>query len=399
MVLAIFVFTNLFILLSGKTYLYNGILKTYLVGKTGPGIYDLDVFPTNTIEKSNERFSWRVFAAQPSLSQENENFHQMMKTKAFLVIKDDNIVYEKYWENHSIETVSNSFSMAKTIVSLLLGIALEEGKIKSIDEKVSNYLPSFHRNSRNEISIRHLLTMSGGFDWEESGINPLSETAEAYYGTNLKRLVTTQRVVENPGKVFHYQSGNTQLLSMIIEKATGMTISKYAESKLWKKIGAESNAYWSLDDEGGDEKAFCCFYATARDFAKLGRLVLNKGIWKGEQVVSEKYITEMSSPAMELITEDGLTNLVYGYQIWIYNQNNNPVLYFRGLLGQYIFILPNENTIIVRLGEKIEPNFKPHRFVIFPEKINKYDHLVGHSTDILKYLEMKDEILKEITVK
>jgi CubicO group peptidase (beta-lactamase class C family) len=285
--------------------------------------------------------------------------------------------------------------MAKTIVSLLVGVALEEKKIKSLDEKVSNYLPSFNLNSRNEITIRHLLTMSAGFDWEESGKNPLSETAEAYYGTNLKRLVTTQGVDRKPGEVFHYQSGNTQLLSMIVEKATGMTISKYAEIKLWKKIGAENEAQWSLDREGGDEKAFCCFYATARDFALLGRLVLNKGNWNGDQIVSKKYIEEMSSPNEKLITEDGLKNLVYGYQFWIYKNNKNRVVYFRGLLGQYILVIPSENTIVVRLGEKIEKNFKPHRIPLFTEKTNKFDELVGHSMDIIKYLEMKNEIVNQ----
>lgn len=379
-------------MLSGKLYLYNGIAKTYLLGKTGPGIYDLHLFPVHTIETQKGDFYWKIPTNKRTLSKKSMHYHDSMQTRAFLVIKDDTILYEYYWDQHDENRVSNSFSMAKTIVSLLLGVALDEGKIESLEEPVAKYIDRFKYNARAELTIKQVLTMSAGFDWEESGINPLSETAEAYYGSNLERLVTTQQIIEPPGKVFHYQSGNTQLLAMIIEKATGMTISEYAEEKIWKKIGSENEAFWSLDKENGDEKAYCCFYATARDFARLGRLLLKKGNWEGVQVVSAEYIEEMFKVQSELSTKDGIENAVYSYQFWIYNTRNNPMYYFRGLLGQYIMILPSENTVVVRLGEKTEKNFKLHRLALFPDKKNNFDFLVGHSLDILKYLEMKSEI-------
>ncbi len=379
-------------MLSGKLYLYNGIAKTYLLGKTGPGIYDLHLFPVHTIETQKGDFYWKLAANTRTLSKKSMHYHDSMQTRAFLVIKDDTILYEHYWDQHDENRVSNSFSMAKTIVSLLLGVALDEGKIESLEEPVAKYIDRFKYNARAELTIKQVLTMSAGFDWEESGINPLSETAEAYYGSNLERLVTTQQIIEPPGKVFHYQSGNTQLLAMIIEKATGVTISEYAEEKIWKKIGSENEAFWSLDKENGDEKAYCCFYATARDFARLGRLLLKKGNWEGVQVVSAEYIEEMFKVQSELRTKDEIENAVYSYQFWIYNNFNNPMYYFRGLLGQYIMILPSENTVVVRLGEKTEKNFKLHRVALFPDKKNNFDFLVGHSLDILKYLEMKSEI-------
>ena len=379
-------------MLSGKLYLYNGIAKTYLLGKTGPGIYDLHLFPVHTIETQKGDFYWKLAANTRTLSKKSMNYHDSMQTRAFLVIKDDTILYEHYWGQHDENRVSNSFSMAKTIVSLLLGVALDEGKIESLEEPVAKYIDRFKYNARAELTIKQVLTMSAGFDWEESGINPLSETAEAYYGSNLERLVTTQQIIEPPGKVFHYQSGNTQLLAMIIEKATGVTISEYAEEKIWKKIGSENEAFWSLDKENGDEKAYCCFYATARDFARLGRLLLKKGNWEGVQVVSAEYIEEMFKVQSELRTKDEIENAVYSYQFWIYNNFNKPMYYFRGLLGQYIMILPSENTVVVRLGEKTEKNFKLHRVALFPDKKNNFDFLVGHSLDILKYLEMKSEI-------
>ena len=379
-------------MLSGKLYLYNGIAKTYLLGKTGPGIYDLHLFPVHTIETQKGDFYWKLAANTRTLSKKSMHYHDSMQTRAFLVIKDDTILYEHYWDQHNENRVSNSFSMAKTIVSLLLGVALDEGKIESLEEPVAKYIDRFKYNARAELTIKQVLTMSAGFDWEESGINPLSETAEAYYGSNLERLVTTQQIIEPPGKVFHYQSGNTQLLAMIIEKATGVTISEYAEEKIWKKIGSENQAFWSLDKENGDEKAYCCFYATARDFARLGRLLLKKGNWEGVQVVSAEYIEEMFKVQSELRTKDEIENAVYSYQFWIYNNFNKPMYYFRGLLGQYIMILPSENTVVVRLGEKTEKNFKLHRVALFPDKKNNFDFLVGHSLDILKYLEMKSEI-------
>ncbi|MBM3454000.1 MAG: serine hydrolase [Bacteroidetes bacterium] len=388
---------NLFILLSGRTYLYNVIAKTYLIGKTGPGIYDYSLFPNAIVEKSNQPFEWFIHPKASSIQLPDEKIAYLedMKTRAFLVIRKDSVLYEHYWGGHSKETTSNSFSMAKTIVSLLVGIAIDEGKIKSIDEPVYHYISAFKENGRDVVTIRHLLTMSAGFDWDESGTNPLSETAEGYYGSDLESLVTRRRVIEKPGKVFHYQSLNTQVLSMVLEKATGNTIADYAAEKLWKPLGAEKEATWSMDRENGDEKAYCCFYATARDFALLGRLLLNRGEWNGKRIISADYIDKMTTADTSLLTVDGISNLVYGLHMWTYYNNGNPVHYFRGLLGQYIMVIPKENTIIIRLGERTDKNFKLHRLPILPKEINSFDYLVGHSVDILEYLKIKEIVLNQ----
>ncbi|MBM3418169.1 MAG: serine hydrolase [Bacteroidetes bacterium] len=388
---------NLFILLSGRTYLYNGIAKTYLVGKTGPGIYDNDIFPNATVAKSNQPFKWFIHPKSSSIQLPDEKlaYLEAMKTRAFLVIRKDSILYEHYWGGHSKESTSNSFSMAKTIVSLLVGIAVDEGKIKSIDEPVHRYIAAFKENGRDVVTIRHLLTMSAGFDWDESGTNPLSETAEAYYGSDLESLVTRRRVTEKPGTVFHYQSVNTQLLSMVLEKATGITIADYAAEKLWKPLGSEYEATWSMDRENGDEKAYCCFYATARDFALLGRLMLNEGEWNGKRIVSADYIAHMTRANTSLITKEGIPNYVYGLHLWTYYNNGNPIHYFMGFLGQYILFIPKEQTLIIRLGERQDKRFKLQRLPFLSEKINSFDYLVGHSVDILEYVQIKDIILNQ----
>ena len=141
---------------------------------------------------------------------------------------------------------------------MLIGIATEEGLIRSIDESVGNYIPEFKDSELSEITIRHLLLMASGLDWTESGKNPLSNNAESYYGTDLYGLVTRQRKIAKPGKTFIYQSGNSQLLGFIIEKASGKALSEYCSEKLWSQMNMESDAYWSLDKENGAEKAYCC---------------------------------------------------------------------------------------------------------------------------------------------
>ena len=162
---------------------------------------------------------------------------ESLGTKAFLVFKGDTLLYEEYWGDHTDETVSNSFSMSKTLVAILIGIAIEEGKIEGLDVSASLYLPEFRNDERKKITIRHLLTMSSGLDWSESGKNPLSDNAESYYGWGLRELVTNQKLIDEPGKTFKYQSGNTELLGYIVEKATGKDLTKYAEDKIWSKIG------------------------------------------------------------------------------------------------------------------------------------------------------------------
>ena len=388
-ILSIIVAVNLFILLSGRYYLYSGIAKTYLIGKMGPGIYDLDVFPVNKIPKSTKEKKLKVNLSKSSITDKEEKYLNEIDTRAFLVFQNDILIHEQYWGDHSIDEVSNSFSASKTVIGLLIGIAIGEGKIPSIDEPVSTYIPEFKTNGRARLTLRHLLTMSAGFDWQESGKNPLSEAAEGYYGTDLYGLVTRLRIIETPGKKFHYQSGNSQILGFIIEKATGETLTNYMHKKIWEPIGASRDAYWSLDKEDGDEKAFCCLYATARDFARLGLLVLHEGRVNGIQVVPKDFIAQMvETPKMA--TDDKVINMRYGWHIWIYKNQGKPVHYFRGLKGQYIIVLPHLNRVIVRLGEKRGPHYKlPDHSDLKTQNAEK----LGHTIDLFEYLNIADRIV------
>ena len=396
-IITLVVLVNVFILLTGRYYLYSGIAKTYLRGKTGPSIYDFELFPVSKIQKSSEPYNF-IFQKDLSvkLSKSDLEYHEKMDTKAFLIFQGDTLIYEKYWDEHHQKTVSNSFSAAKSVIGMLVGIAIEEGKINSVDDLAGDYIPEFTKNGREQITIRHLLTMSAGFDWVESGKNPLSEAAEGYYGTDLYGLVTRLRVIEKPGIKFNYQSGNTQILGFIIEKATGKSINEYAAEKLWIPLGARNDAFWSLDKEGGDEKAFCCMYATARDYALLGQLILNKGFYNGAQIVPEWYMKKMLDPPY-MTTKEKVPNMRYGWHTWVYKNRGNPVYYCRGLMGQYMIAIPNKNRVIVRLGTKRDSHYKIPENKLNDDKFRDLNNeKIGHTIDLYRYLEMSDKIISQI---
>jgi CubicO group peptidase (beta-lactamase class C family) len=287
-----------------------------------------------------------------SLSNTHKQFKEF-KTIAFLVIKDQKIQFEKYWEDFSPDTRSGSCTMAASIVSLLIGIALDEGNISSIDQPVGEYLHEFSEGDKAKITIRHLLEMSSGLSWIEDYTSFFSMPSKAYYGNDLPALVLDQTVVREPGVFFEYQSGNTQLLAMILERAIHQKVSPFASEKLWKPLGAGADALWSLDQPNGIEKAFCCFYAGARDFARFGQLILNRGKWNGKQVVSSAYLEQALAPSDHLADVDGKNAGFYGWHWWITDYQGHKVYYMKGMTGQYVIAIPDLNTVIVRLGEEV----------------------------------------------
>jgi CubicO group peptidase (beta-lactamase class C family) len=345
--LLIFVLAG-FLTLPSNRYLFNALI--YLK----PNIDDYEIF-SNRIIKSGECQPWNI-AINYNKKPIPERFRKIssyLKTIAFIVIKDTSIIHETYYKGYNDTSYSNSFSIAKSIISLLIGCAIDEGLIKNPDEPVGDFLPEFKSATNNKLTIKYLLTMSSGLNWNESYNSLFSVTTKSYYGNDLKALVHELRVVNEPGKQFKYLSGNTLVLATILEKATGKKISNYASEKLWIPMGACSNALWSIDKKGGEEKAYCCFNTTARDFARIGQLILNKGMWKGKRIVSAKFINESISPASWLIDERGKKKLdYYGYHWWLMSFRGQKVIYARGILGQYILILPDKNMVIVRLGEK-----------------------------------------------
>lgn len=276
-----------------------------------------------------------------------DEFLENNKTVAFLIIKNDTIQYEKYFKGYEKESIVPSFSMAKSVTSILIGCAIDEGLIQSVDESITKYIPELSKNGFDKVTIKHLLQMTSGIDFNESYVNPFGDAASFYYGRNLRKQIKKMKLKFEPGTNFDYVSGNTQLLGLVLERSLkGKTVTAYLQEKIWTPLEMEYDASWSIDkNKNGMEKTFCCLNARARDFAKIGRLYKNKGLWNGKQIVSKKWVEEST----KLDTSEGSASF-YQYQWWLPTPNHDFMA--EGILGQFVYVNPSKDLIIVRLGKK-----------------------------------------------
>ncbi|MDR1937721.1 MAG: beta-lactamase family protein [Tannerellaceae bacterium] len=337
-----------FLMLPSNYYLRQVVLHLF------PKIDQYPIFENRTVEAGSP-VPWEKAEGYntQSIPQDYLPLFEKYGTVAFVVVKDGKLLFESYWEDYSPQSLSNSFSMAKSIVSLAVGCAIDDGLIKDIDQPVSDFFPEFGEYNGKALTLRHLLTMSAGVDFTEAYSSPFSPTTKLYYGDNLHAITFGMKQIETPGVNFVYQSGVTQLLGFIVEKATGEHLSRYVSRKLWTPMHAEENALWSLDKAGGMEKAYCCFNTNARDFARFGQLVLNRGRWDGEPLISEAYLREAITPDTTLTDiQHKEVNRQYGFQFWHLTFDGLSIPYLRGLQGQYVFVVPEKNAVIVRLGHK-----------------------------------------------
>lgn len=388
-ILVLLLIANLAILLSGRIYIYKGIASTYLRGAPRPTIYDHHIFNNRVVDKGLP-FAWQEKSTSelPVLEKNEKVFLESLNPASFMVLWGDTIIYESYWEPHHKNSTGNSFSMSKSVVALLIGVAIEEGLIASLDEPVANFLPEF-KGEKSNITIRHILTMSSGLSWSENYSHPFCDVAELYFDTDARDLSLNRRTIEEqPGKIWRYKSGDTQVLMYILEAATNKHVSQYASEKIWQKIGAESDATWSLvDGDDSEEKAYCCFYATTRDFARLGRLINQNGKWNGNQIIDSSYISAFKSLA-PLVRANGKANLAYGYQYWIYTGLPYKVSYFRGMSGQYIISIPSQDLVIVRTGTGTLNNWQNN------EEVSN-DALEEHREELPEYISIGLDLLNK----
>lgn len=337
-----------FLMLPSNYYLRRAL--THLLPK-------IDQYPIfeNRVVKAGDPHPWKEAATynKQSIPEKYLPVFEELGTVAFVVVKDSTLLFEQYWEDYSPESLSNSFSMAKSIVSLAIGCAIDDGFIKNTDQPVSDFYPEFAGYNGKVLTLRHLLTMSAGVDFQEAYSSPFSPTTQLYYGNDLEKIAFGMKEIEEPGVNFVYQSGVTQLLAFIVQKATGENISSYVSRKLWTPMQAEEDALWSLDRKDGMEKAYCCFNSNARDFARFGQLLLNEGSWNGKQLISHSYLKEAITADSNLVFADyNEPNNCYGYQFWHLTYRGMPVYYLRGILGQYVMAIPDKKAVVVRLGHK-----------------------------------------------
>ncbi|MFN8335175.1 MAG: serine hydrolase [Cyclobacteriaceae bacterium] len=341
-------------------FLFVFVLSSCQVGRfvvrNFANITDYRIFPSRKLHNDSIKFTFHQASQSRSpktistKEQQQVSFEKYLednKTVAFLIIRNDSILYEKYFDKYTEESIVASFSMAKSVTSILIGCALDEGLIKSVDEPVTNYVPELKKNGFEKVTLKHLLQMTSGLDFNESYVNPFGDAATYYYGRNLRKSISKMKLKQEPGKSFEYVSGNPQLLGLVLERALkNKTVTEYLQEKLWQPLGMEYDASWSLDKKkNGLEKTFCCINARARDFAKIGRLYLNKGNWNGKQIVSQTWVEESTHPEL---TEGGVA--FYRYQWWL--PNNKGDYMAEGILGQFVYVNPSKNMIIVRLGKK-----------------------------------------------
>jgi CubicO group peptidase (beta-lactamase class C family) len=276
-----------------------------------------------------------------------EDFLISKHTKAFIIIRNDSIVYEKYIGGYDHTTIFPGFSITKSFLSALVGIAVEEGYIKSIHQPVTDFLPELKDKKFQKVTIEDLLNMRSGLRFVEGYSNPFGGMAKFYYGRNLRRYTLKLRVESEPGKVYKYQSANSQILTLVLEKATGKRISEYLEEKIWKPIGMESIGTWNVDSKKFREnKGFCCINARSIDFAKFGQLYLNRGNLNDRQIIPENWVRESL-----LIRNDSRDSQGFPYTYsWRVLENGD--FFAKGILGEFIYICPVKKIVIVRIGDK-----------------------------------------------
>jgi CubicO group peptidase (beta-lactamase class C family) len=271
-------------------------------------------------------------------------------TSAFLVVHDDRLVWERYFGDSTRESLQTSFSAAKSFVSTLVGIAIDEGLIGSVDDRLTEYLPELAaRDPRfREITLRDLLTMSSGIRYEEGGFPPFGDDTYTYYGVNLRDVALNRVRIEGPpGIAWEYNNYHPLLLGLVLERATGASVSDFMATRLWQPLGAEADATWNLDSErSGFEKMESGLNARAVDYARFGLLFLHNGERNGRRIVSEEWVRAATGADP---TTDPASYHGYRYFWWM-DVERPGRFYAMGKYGQYIYVAPDADAVVVRFG-------------------------------------------------
>ena len=353
------------------TYILRGAKVTYLNGYKTAYIDDYTEFENRLIKTGENHQPWPKHSQYNKVVETDKlkEVNKDLETAAFLIIKNDSIWYENYYNGYGESSKTNSFSMAKSIVAALLGKAIKDGSVEDLEQPVADFIPNFDTS----LKVGDLASMASGLNWDENYYNPFSLTARAYFDEDIRTVITNLEVTETPGEKFKYLSGNTQVLGMVLEKATGRTLSEYLSESLWRPLGMSSDALWQLDSkESGMEKAYCCIASNARDFAKIGRLYKDLGYWNGQQLIDTSYIALSTNPRFKDSPQ-------YGYGFWLSHHLNKKIFYMRGVLGQYVIVIPHDNLIIVRLGRDLirkdkDDKHAPDFFIYIEEAYKMLDH-------------------------
>lgn len=356
------------IYLSGYGYIFKAIGINLKKGPITPSIDDEEKFPSHPVPNLHSK-SWEKDEKYNTTILSENVLKNLEKTRAssLLIIHDSKLVHEQYWKDHNSSSLMNSFSIAKGILSILVGCAIDDGYLQSEDQLISSIFPQY-KNSRygQFLTIRHLMTMQAGLDWEEEYRHPFAPNSKQYFVDDLAEQAFKIDVKEMPGEKYEYQSVAPQLLGLALRKAIGKQLSTYLSEKLWKPLNMEFPAKWSTDEKGM-EKTFCCIHATPRDFAKIGQLILQNGNWEGKQLISKEYCEKLLTPTK--------ANDAFCFTIWADDESEIKHRFFYGFLGQFIIMIPEKKMVIVKTGFynrlEVDEKLRPLQVKLLVDELSK----------------------------
>ena len=344
-VVIVFGLLILVLYITDTDYLIKAVRTIYLQGYTTAYLEDYKKFD-NAVVANGTPQPWPNHKNY-NIVKETKALDSINKTNgtiAYVIIKNDSIWFENYYDGFNEDSQTNSFSMAKSYVSGLMGKAIEQGYIKSLDQPVSDFLPTFNEGIAAKMTVGDLSSMASGTSWDEKYYSPFSIVTRAYFDDDLEKVMLGLKVVDQPGQAFKYSSGDTQLLAMVIEKATGKKMYDYLSDTFWKPLNSENQTLWQVDSEDHDlVKAYCCIASNAKDFARYGKLFKDHGKWNGKQILDSAFVAKSITPRFPESPQ-------YGYGWWMKDIASKHFFMMRGHLGQYVIVEPNDNVIIVRLG-------------------------------------------------
>ena len=343
---------------SEVAYFYELVSTIVKIQRTEADITDYKYFSNIEIPKSKNPQPWPIHKKynQTPTTKALDSLHDNYGTVAFLIINKDSIWHEKYYRGYNERSYSNSFSMSKSMVTAVMGKAIEKGFFSSMDDKVGDFIDNYDKGFASKLTIGDLSSMSSGMKWTENYTNIFGVTARAYVGSNLNELILSRPIIKQPGVEFEYLSSDTQLLSITIEKATGKKVSELLYDWFLDPMGTENGALWQVDNvKTNSEKAYCCFNSNARDFARFGKLFKNEGKWGNLKLLDSEFVRKVLKPRFKNSPE-------YGYGFWLGEYNQKKFFSMRGHLGQYVIVFPAEDVIIVRLGQMHDKKSENEKF-------------------------------------
>lgn len=348
--------------------IYSPVFLGRVLTHWDSSVTDYKVFPERVIQKSDKSYTYMkninsslndlvvdYSGKQKTLSE----FVKSTKTTSFIIAKNDEIIYEQYANGYDENSINTSFSMAKSIVSLLIGKAIENGNIKSVKEPIANYIDEFKDKDIGKTTIEDLLLMRSNIVYREKPLWFGDDTL-IYWHSDLRKLALSQTKLTDEYKGnFHYNNYHPLLLGIILERSTGISVSGFFEREIWQKIGAEHDASWSLDsDKSGFEKMESGINFRAVDFLKIGSMVLHHGYWNGSQVINGDWLdasTLCQFPINESeYSNSFLANKNIGYKYMWYStpseQGGYDIIAW-GKSDQILYISPSNNLVILRTGK------------------------------------------------